>query len=249
MNLTTLSKITLSIIIILAILVPIQGQAESAELDMQNCQNRPISHFLNAQGTSSDFFPPVKDYVGWVDGGFNTFALVDYAALADTYLEDNNHSVGTRTKGFVIECERNDGKAQIFVSLITTKALGFAQSIADLAENRFDFLATPTIFGSKAQDVVNGADAATGLATLLTSFVIPAPGSQLPNFIDVALNNPESYAPVKFNFISKTLGKCSDGRRAKLNIHQTASTDESGNLIFSNEKVETLGAGGVPCGS
>jgi hypothetical protein len=43
------------------------------------------SDFLSAQGTTSRFFPPVPDYVGWTDNPFTTFGLVDYAGLADKY--------------------------------------------------------------------------------------------------------------------------------------------------------------------
>lgn len=85
------------------------------------------------------------------------FALVDYAGLANKYIKNQTgHSIGTKVNDFVMECALPDGRAQVTVNIITTKALGFAQSIKDLAENNFDFLNTPTIFGAKDQEVVTG---------------------------------------------------------------------------------------------
>ena len=50
--------------------------------------------------------------------------------------------------------------------------LGFAQSIAELIDNGFDFANTPTNFGNKAADVAAGAPAAVGPVTFVTSFTI-----------------------------------------------------------------------------
>src|SRR5690349_775360 len=48
-------------------------------INNEDCRVLPLSDFLSAQGTSAQFFPPVRDYVGWSDGALRTFALVDYA--------------------------------------------------------------------------------------------------------------------------------------------------------------------------
>lgn len=221
--------------------------------------NRPLTDFLNAQGMSKNhnppqFFPDVKDYVGFSDavdpgtGLPTTFALVDYAGLADKYIKaETGRSLGTKVNGLVTECRLANGKAKITVALFTTQALGFAQSIAALAGNNFVFLNTPTIFGAKAQDVVNGAAAAVGPATLLASFSIPRPGAALPDFLDVA-ENSAIYAPVKLNFTSITAGKCADGRKALLNVHQEAATNGAGELIYSTEIIKAVGIDGRNCG-
>ena len=81
------------------------------------------------------YFPPVKDYVGWADAALTTFALVDYAGLANEYIKaQTGHSLGTEVKGYVLECALASGRAQITVALFTTNALGFAQSVAVLAQ-------------------------------------------------------------------------------------------------------------------
>ena len=250
-------KNTFILTILLGILFPAVGKADSIEsanpLIDDNCisvTSRPLSHFLNTQGTLNNppqFFPVVKDYAGWAGGDGVNFALVDYAGLANKYIKANSeHSIGTKVNGFVLECALPNGKAQITVQLLTKKALGFAQSIEDLANNEFNFLNTPTIFGAKAQDVVNGEKPATGLASLSTTFSIAAPGADLPDFIDVVFN-PASYAPVKMNFKSITFGKCSNGRKARLNVHQVGSTNDQNVLVFTKEKVDIVDEKGGDC--
>lgn len=223
------------------------GPLEKSEpLVGKDCFERPLSDFLNAQGSSSSFFPPVKDYVGWADAVDpdtelpTTFALVDYAGLANEYIKaQTGHSLGTRVRGRVVQCNLDGNKAQITVTLSTTKAMGFAQSIEDLVASGFDFDATPTIFGAKAIDVANGADAAVGSATLRTTFSITKDdddNASLPDFLDV-VNNAGNYLPVELSFRSTTPGKCSNGRRAVLHVCQVASTKD-GVLVYSNERVD-----------
>jgi hypothetical protein len=261
MKTISLWKNTIVVAALLAVLFPILGKAgpmgkagpleKAGPLVGKHClsvKNRPLSDFLNAQGTSSTFFYPVKDYVGWTDSEQSPtiFALVDYAGLANEYITaTTGHSLGTEVVGRVVECKLADG-AQITVALFTTNALGFAQSIADI--NQYGFLGAPTIFGAKAQDVVNGAPAAVGPVILLTTFSISAPGAALPDLVDVLVNNPQNYAPVELSFASITFGRCPNGRKARLDVHEVASTNDQGELIFSIEKVEVVDTHGGNCG-
>lgn len=205
-----------------------------------NCSKRPLDEFLDEQGSGSSFFSPVPDYVGWTDGAFTTFALVDYAGLADAYL---GGALGTKVRGHVIECPLPSGQAKILVALITTRALGFAQSIQALIDNGFDFLGTPTIFGNKAQDVADGATPAVGPATLLASFTISkdADGNlpPMPDFLDV-INNSANYKPVEFRFDAIIVGKDNSGNQAIMKVREAAATDDDGNLVYSEEVIEIV---------
>ena len=202
---------------------------------------RPLSDFLDAQGTTSVFFPPVLDMLAWTDGQFVNFGVVDYAGLANAYIEANTGtSLGTSVSGTVIECARDDGKAMISVVLSTKNALGFAQSIEDLIHNEFDFLNTPTIFGAKAQDVAGGADPALGPAVLRTTFVIENPGDPLPDIRIAFQENEPDVRPITLDFSSTTVGTLPDGKRARLRIQQVGATDEEGNLIFTRERVDIV---------
>jgi len=231
-------------------------EKSNSQVNYKECidvSHRPLSHFLDNQGTLNNpplFFPGVKDYVGWTDNNpQTTFALVDYAGLANKYIKNQTgHSMGTKVSGFIIECALSDGRAQVTVNIIATKALGFAQSIDELVKNNFDFLNTPTIFGAKAQEVIAGKKPSVGPVLFSISFSIPTPGASLPDLIDVInLDSNNKYAPVKLNFKSTTFGKCANGMKARLEVHQIASTNDLNALIFTKEKVEITDSKGGKC--
>jgi hypothetical protein len=94
--------------------------------------------------------------------------------------------------------------------------------------------------------VVNGAPPALGPASLFTTFSVPT-GSSLPDLVDVAVNNPANYAPVTLSFASATFGTC-NGLKALLTVREQASTDNAGNLIFSEEIVKAVDSKGHSCG-
>lgn len=243
----------------LGIVFPILGKAESIEESHQwvgdNClsvTNRPFSHFLDTQGTLHKpplFFPHVKDYQGWTDNPQTNFALVDYAGLANKYIKDKTgHSIGTKVNGFILECALPNGKAQITVNLLTTRALGFAHSVQDLEGNNFNFLETPTNFGVKAQEVIAGKKPAIGPVIFSVTFSISTPGARLPDLLDVINVEPKNkYAPIKMSFKSTTFGKCPSGIKARLDVHQVASTNDSNALVFTKEKVKIVDSNGDQC--
>jgi hypothetical protein len=240
-------NVVISVTALLAVLLPTRGKAgpmgEAGSLVSTTCvqvTTRPLAAFLDAQGTTSRFFPPVEDMVGWDDGsaGIN-FGLVDYAGLANAYIEaTTGTSLGTAVSGTVTECARADGTAMIAVDLNTENALGFAQSIQDLSDHHFNFLQTPTIFGAKAQDVVTGAAPALGAVQFQTTFVIGHPGDPLPDIRIAFQDNKPDVRPITLDFRSTTVGTLPDGTGASLRIHQVAATDEVGNLIFTKEIVD-----------
>lgn len=241
----------------LAIMLSIPSQASSTEennsLDDNDClkvTSRPLSDFLNTQGTLNNppqFFPEVKDYAGWADVNKINFALIDYAGIANKYIKsETGKSIGTKVNGFVLECKLPNGKTQITVNLLTTKALGFAQSVQNLSDNNFDFLNTPTIFGVKAQDVINGMKPAVGLVFFSTTFSISAPGANLPDFLDVITTT--NYSPAKYSFKSTTFGKCSNNEtKARLIVDQTALTNSLNEWVYTKEKVDIVDENGGSC--
>jgi hypothetical protein len=200
---------------------------------------RPLTDFLSKQGTTNGFFPPAPDYVGWTDGPFETFCLVDYAGLADFYL---GGFLGTDVRGSIIEKALPDGGAEVQVILHTKNALGFAQDIADIIGS--GFLGAPTVFGNKAvcdpsndDDVCveQGAPAAVGPASLKVTFKIAAPGADLPNLLDVV--NTSAYSPVQLDFRSTTF----DDAHALMKVQEKAESLEGGDLIYTKEVCEIRG--------
>ena len=244
MRISSFMKKTTIFAPLLGSLFPLTGQTET-QVTMINCTSRQISEFLNAQGTQSTFFPPVPDYVGWADGGFITFALVDYAGVADAYVQAQPGGGNWRpwmldsANSSVMECPLPSGRAEIRVHLSSNNAMGFAQSIDALVASGFDFLNTPTIFGDKVQGVPG--KWAFGSADLNTTFTISGPGQTLPDFFSVinetGKNGKLRYGPVTLDIRSATQGPASDPRC--LRVHQVASTSANGkNLVFSTEIVQ-----------
>lgn len=205
----------------------------------RDCVRRPFSDFLQNQGQTSSFFAPIPDYAGWTNSGPVTFALVDYAGLANRYLVENGgRSLHTWVTGKVVECRLPDGRAEITVKLVTANALAFAQSFDALAANEFDFLATPTVFGSKALDVLDGASPAVGPAFLETTFTISAPGEALPDLINVLQS--DAYKPASVDFRSISIGRLPNGRRAQMTIEQEAAIDnvEDAIWVYTTERID-----------
>ena len=233
-------KKTLTAFVMMTCILPLAGYGGMSG-DLDECSNRPISDFLDAQGSTAYFFPPVADMLAWTDYAFEYFALVDYAGLADSYIEsETGGSLGTRMQGSVLECATGDGRAKISVVLNTSKALGFAQSVQDIIDSGFDFLNTPTIFGVKAQDVVeNGDDPALGSARFHATFYIAAPGAALPDVRIAFQENVPDVRPITIDFRATSIGRLPDGTKARLRVQQVGATDATtGDLVFSREIVD-----------
>ena len=195
---------------------------------------RPLAAFLDAQGTTSVFVPPVPDYVGWADEDFVTFALVDYAGLANAWLEaqtGGRASLGTTVSGVVKERRAPDGRAEVRVKLEARNALSWAFPLADIGPNDpLPFLNTPLTFGARAQDVVAGAKAALGKASLDITFMNPAPGAPFPDLVQLVNAPDPAQLPIRFKFQSKACGLTSDGTPAQLEIRQTCTDDGTGQV-------------------
>lgn len=164
---------------------------------------RPIEDFLDAQGTMTNFVPPVADYLGWVDPGFVNFALVDYAGLAAEYIEAvTGDSVGTTFTGSVTETVLDENHVQVRVRLKTKNALAFAFEIADVdwEDDPLPFLNTPLSFGERAQDVVLGAEPTLGKSSLDVIFIRKGePGDSLPDLVNLEFGSEIVYLDYRVN--------------------------------------------------
>jgi hypothetical protein len=207
-------------------------------------KNRSFDEFLVAQGTASEFVPPVPDYLGWGDGDLVTFALVDYAGLANARIENETggrQSLGTRVYGTVKERARPDGRAEVRVKLEARNALSWAFLIADadFINDPLPFLNTPLSFGARAQDVVKGAQPALGKASFDITFMNAAPGAPLPDLVKLLGALQPEQAPVSFKFQSKACGLKPNGASAGLRVRQSCSDDGTGQ-VCTKEIAEIL---------
>jgi hypothetical protein len=189
---------------------------------------RPISDFLGKQGTTSLFIPPVPDLIAWGTTFSElpiTFGWMDWAGVADTYLEDAvDIDLGTTISGKVTERTLKDGRAEVQVILHTRNALSWA-TVIDFAEPHNPFLENPTIFGHRAQALVADPTLvpALGESTFEATFINTAPGADLPDLV-VAVNlgnPPPGFEIHSLKFHGRANGYLPDGSPGRLTIAQT----------------------------
>ena len=154
-------------------------------------------------------------------------------------------SLGTKVTCLVTQGKPSNGSAKITVALVATKALGFAQSIAELTGNGThdpDFAGTRTIFGAKAQDVGKWRRWLLGPATLDVSFRITKawrPWPRTPCRTSWTFSSITRVATNQSTFASDP--SRTERAQETLRISQAGSTGKTipcGGLIFSKEVVE-----------
>jgi hypothetical protein len=217
---------------------------------------RPFSDFLSAQGSTSLFFPPVSDYVGWANNNPQTlFALVDYAGLAATYLQNNGGpTLGTTVSGSVSEHRLTDGRAEVTVVVHAQKALSWAVACCT-----GDIGTDPPQFGYRASDLLADPSLTPGLSSvsMTVRFTNDAPGAPLPDLVDAfILGNATAGQQLKFlRFESSGTGPLRaafgvpDGTPGLLQVKQTGVLMGSGQGAladgFPAERVELRVVGRV----
>jgi hypothetical protein len=158
---------------------------------------RPIGDFVDAQGTTSEFLPPVPDFLGWLNQLPSTRgASVDYAGLANGWLVSQGYpDLGTTTSGTVTDRPLEDGRAEVSVVLHTRNALAWAFEVPD-PDTGPNFATDPLTFGYRAQDLESGHDLppAIGDSHFGVVFKNTAPGDPLPDLI-VWLTDTEGRFP------------------------------------------------------
>lgn len=151
---------------------------------------RPLSDFLNAQGTTSNFWSPFPDYLGWQNNSTLVsssgkafqcrFAAIDYAGLSARYLKDHvGLDLGTTVSGSVHERLLADGRAEVSITLHTTNAVTFAQTCDNYGPGN------PSAFGEQQTDLLGNPYLEPGLSMVnfLLVFKNTAPGAPLPDIV------------------------------------------------------------------
>lgn len=184
-------------------------------------RQRPLSDFLDAQGTTSFFIPPVPDYIGWAapgpDGDYigGNSGSCDYAGLANQWLVDNGgDDLGTSFQGSVSERDLDDGRVLVQVELTTSNALSFG-----LLTETFDFSLDPVIFGARAPDVLEGATPGIGSCHLSVSWK-QEPGD-LPDLITAVFFGEPPIELLSISMRAQASGPLADGSAGRMTISQT----------------------------
>lgn len=192
---------------------------------------RPLSDFLDRQGTTFSFFPPCPDELGWINNNpMTTFGWFDYTGKCAEVLGLN---LGTVVRGKVTERIISNDVAQVQVVLHTTNAYVWARP--------FDWwIPDPTgtdltWFGYRPGYPV-GPDAATGECHLDVVFYNP-PNAPLPDL--VALTYTGGYVAMKFRGtafgpLREAFG-VPEGTPGRLVVSQTGFFDKNGNPLPSGD--------------
>jgi hypothetical protein len=153
---------------------------------------RPLSDFINAQGSTTCFTPPAPAQIGWQTGANKTngranltptrFALIDYTGLEAKYLLDNyGINLGTTVSGSVLERPLADGHALVTVDVHTHNALGWAFDLTATGT----YNDTPLLIGARVQDLAanRARTPALGDSHFHVEFIITKPGAKLPDLV------------------------------------------------------------------
>jgi hypothetical protein len=164
------------------------GGVMMARVHAFQTRQRPLSDFINAQGTTTCFTPPAPAQLGATsdpDKGPVRFALFDYTGKVAALLQSMyGISLGTTVTGTVTERPLADGRVEVTVNLHTRDALAWAINL-DPNGPASQFNNNPLLFGARAQDLI--ADPATtpalGDVHLRIVFKNTAPGAPLPDLV------------------------------------------------------------------
>jgi hypothetical protein len=151
---------------------------------------RPIGDFLAAQGTYCVddmnggcrlYVPPVRNYLAWIDRGQDMVLSVDYAGIADRWLQESTggkQTLGTQINGDISEQPRDDGRALVTVDMHIANAMSFIGRGPDLQQ--------PAIIGYQPTELLDGSNRpALGNALLHLVFINSAPGAPMPDLVQL----------------------------------------------------------------
>ena len=175
--------------------------------------NRPLSDFLSTQGTTSNFFPPTPDFIGWANNNPQTlFALVDYTGLVAQYLATHGGpNLGTTVTGSVTETLTANGTYEVVVNANAKNALAWACDVSNIATN-------PTLFGSRGSELAANPALPYALvnANLKVTFITTAAGAPIPD-----LTGSAPYTLKNLKFSASGSGPVPGGATKKLTIVQS----------------------------
>jgi hypothetical protein len=192
---------------LVALLAPTSAQAAQ----------RPIEDFLSAQGIA---YPGVSTpwTDPWAKDGANV-AFLDYAGIENAKLiAAGGPDLGTKISGQIEEMPLPDGRAEVHIVLHARNALAFA-GVWDFSAPWHEATVT-LLFGHTWEEVLDGAPAALGDATLELRIINTAPLAPLPDFYQAAwFGDPKQFLFVSFK--ARAAGTLADGSRGSLEVTET----------------------------
>jgi hypothetical protein len=186
--------------------------------------HRPISEFVDAQGTFCVddgaggcviFVPPVANFVGFTDTVHDLGISVDYAGLSEVPL---GGTLGTAFSGTISERTVKDGSVIITIHLHTTNALTYVIPF-DPTSPANQFGENPLLFGARVSDIINsGATPALADSKLDLEFTNTAPGLPIPDFEQLLFAPAPGQQLLSITFEATATGTFTDGTPGKVHV-------------------------------
>ncbi|MCC6367403.1 MAG: hypothetical protein IT165_28100 [Bryobacterales bacterium] len=213
----------------------------------------PISDFLAAQGQSSIFIPPVRDFLGWVQAlctspglscmtkppdynglCYGYLVSVDYAGLGDKYITDGGgQSSGTVMEGSVLVRPIANNRVEVTVSLHTKNALTFVLAPSPImpgtscmSPSDANFATQSLALGARANTLPLLSQRALGDSFWHITFQNPA-GAPLPDLIDLFSSRFSDI--FEYSFHAVATGPMAGGGEGTVTVQQ-AGNGSRGNL-------------------
>jgi hypothetical protein len=207
----------------LAVGVALGGFLLSSATVFAATTHRPISEFVQAQGTfcvddgaggCAIFVPPVANFIAFTDTVHDLGISVDYAGLSEDPLGD---TLGTSFSGTISERTLKDGSVIITVHLQTTNALTYVIPF-DPTSPANQFGENPLLFGARVSDVLAGATPALADSKLDLEFTNAAPGLPIPDFEQLLFAPGPGQQLLSVVFEATANGTFADGTPGKVHV-------------------------------
>jgi hypothetical protein len=178
--------------------------------------HRPIEDLLATQGTYNG------NFLSYINNEWVVEISVDYAGLDNQAIIDGGgEDLGTTITGSITEKVLTDGRTLVRISLHAKNAL--TRSI--------DWSIGDYIFGSTVAEVLDGAHASLGECKFdMTYITTAAPGSDMPDLLEMAYYGIEGYSMVSVNFVATSKGELNEAFGVEQGTPGMAHTTQSANF-------------------
>jgi hypothetical protein len=178
--------------------------------------HRPIEDLIATQGTYNG------NFLSWINNYWVVEISVDYAGLDNqAIIAGGGEDLGTTITGSITEKVLTDGRTLVRISLHAKNAL--TRSI--------DWSIGDYIFGSTVAEVLDGAHASLGYCKLdMTYITTAAPGSTMPDLLQMAYYGIDGYSMVSVNFVASSKGELNSEFGVPQGTPGMARTTQSANF-------------------
>lgn len=208
-----IGTILLFVISIFAVTISSIPVAAASE---ESVSHRPIEDLIVTQGTYNG------NFLSWINNEYVVEISVDYAGLDnEAIIAGGGDDLGTTITGTITEKQLADGTTLVRISLHTKNALTRA----------IDWDIGDYIFGSTVAEVLDGAHASLGDCKFdMTYITTAAPGSPMPDLLQMAYYGIPGYSIVNVNFVATSKGELNEAFGVEQGTPGMARTTQSANF-------------------